>query len=888
MDKRTNELKVTGLVGMPTNSIYEEKDDIAPAIAYEGEGEHTLSYRVEDYFCNVIAEGNVSVCGAGTYVISFAKKPHRGHYVVYTEIDGTSTGREDLFAVVVNSDERKYYDSLIGLDIAAYGIITSRVNDYAKAAHLAGVTSVRERTHEGAYHKSLEGCDLSGVDATVNAYAQYGIRVLPLNHSVLAWARTNKRRAIDDIRIKYDYYKTVAKRYDGKVDYEIWNEPELDQMTGGPMTADNMAAVFKAEAIALRDSGADCMSVMPGMASAPGEYLDLLMQNDLDKFIDTYSYHGHRICWGEQANDLCDLTPPPSWERHATDFIAKYDLGNLYLYNTEAGIAPEMLNGKNFIEAERQKAQARYLPASIMQGAAMGEDKHYYFLFPSYREHNLQWGMFTYSHTPYASYSALSTLTHVLGEAKYVNSVPDLPEGTRGEVFADGDKRVAGFWSESKTEITVKTDAESGVLVDIMGNETEISSDGGEFKLTVSPDTVYLKINGNFVGATERKFPEREFKPHVLTRAERVVIELIFPDSAYNKAKHLGYRLFEGEPNTIIARVTNFNDKTITGTLVGRASGGWQIAENEKEITLGAMEQKDIEFTVTSTGNVMPELMNDILFVGEFDGELTSRTVARVISEKEADNLRRRPVKKAMNAKNWNDNVREGSVLSIRNIDEDTLEIECDFGEGRDRWLYPEMSLKKGDTFEGTQGMMFDFFIEDVEDMPTVRIFAHEKNGCRYFLAASLFTLKPGWNKIKIPWSRLECFDEDDNFTLDLFDIVKFAIGVNSNTRRIKYRLRNISVYRAPADDVFTRLTCANPMIDGRTVTVDADIIVKETGLCEDAISVTVGHEKKPFTFTDGKLHSQFDLPAGNHTVTVRFKDEFGRISCKAFPITLE
>lgn len=889
MDTQINGIKVIGLSSVPRNSIYEEKDDISPAISFEGEGEHTLSYRVVDYFGNVIKSDTVAISGMGSHTIRFDEKIKRGYYVVYTEIDGVSTGREDLFAVVISSDERKYYDSFISLDIASYHVMPDETENYARAAHLAGITHVRERDCEHSSGVSTDGYDFSKMDRIMDAYSKYGIRVMILNHGTPKWARSSNHRIIDDIRYKYNYCKAMAQRYAGRADFEIWNEPELDQMTAGPKTADNMAALFKAESIALIDSGASCLSVMPGMAAAPSDYLAQLMQNDLLKFVDTYSYHGHKITWGSDANDMRDMTPPSSWERHAINY-SKLGNDDLRFYNTEAGLATEMLDGKDYVEVERQKAQARYLPTSIIQGAALGEDRHSYFLLPPYRENNLQWGMFTYSQTPYASYSALSTLTHVLGEAKYINAVPDLPQGVHGEVFADGEYRVAGFWSENDTEITVKTDATDGTLVNIMGTERQIASTDGIFKLSVSADIIYLKIKGNFVGANEKKYPEKQTNKCRLAPAQRVILEILFPEELCERAKYTGYRLPEESETKVIVRATNFNSFSMSGKIYGRVYGGWELTESSQEISLGAMEQKDLIFTVRSSGSVTRELKTPMVFVGEFDGESTTRTAAQIISDKEGDVLSR-PIIGAMKQENWDRNVQVGSELTIENTDEDTLEVSCKFNR-ENMWLYPRMYLQNGDNFEGTKGMMFDFYIDEVEKMPVVRNWAHENNGCAYYLEQRLVDLAPGWNRVKIPWSVLnisEFSTVDDNFTLDDYEICRISIGVNSNTQRIKYKLRNISVYSSPNDEVFSRVNLHKPIVqeNGERVIVDADILVKETGMIENSLSVKVGREEKPFSCNNGKLHSEFSLPEGRHELSVQFIDECGNIVQSIFSLSI-
>ncbi len=877
MDNQAKNFKIIGLTSMPDNNIYEEKDNISPVISYEGAGEHSLSYKVVDYFGRTVANESISVSGTGEYKIPFNEKLKRGFYAVYTEIDGASTGREDLFSVVVNADKRKYCDTFMSVDAAGYFLLQPVIEQYAKALHLAGVTHVRERDREHYAHPSPDVYDFTVMDKLMNAYGKYGIRVMPCNHTMPSWARTSKFSLVDDIRVKYDYYKNIAQRYNGQADYELWNEPDLDAVT-----ADNMAAVLKAESIALRDSGADCLAVMPGIAAAPGEYLDLLMQNDVVKYFDTYSFHGHRIVASEDADDLRDMKIPTSWGRHIVN-MKKYDLDHLYFYNTEAGIATSMLDGKNYIEVNRQCAQARYLPTSFIQGASMGADKHSYFLFAPYREAIQQWGMFTYTHMPYASYSALAALTYALGEAKYINSIPGLPQNVRGEVFSDGESRVAAFWSDCNTDISVKTDANKGILIDIMGNESEIFAEDGFFKITASPDISYLKIIGNFVGATEKKYPDRNFVRHELTCAERVVIEQKYPDELAYNAKQKGYRLPVDQGTTVTVKVTNFNERPMNGRIFGKLCGGWMLEEESKDIYIDAFDQVELTFVISSKGEVAPELKTPAIFVGEFDGELTSRSVTHIISDSEGE-VQLRPVIDAMKADKWEIDVLPGSKVEISNPDDETVSVSCSFGQG-DKWLYPKMNLSRGDSFEGTKGMMFDFLVENAEKNPVVRIFAFENNGSGYFLADAITDIAEGWNRIKIPWSSLTAFQGspvDDNFTLDDYEINRIAIGINTKQAGpdIRYKLRNISVYTAPKDNVFSEIVINSPTTEtaGEKVVIDADIIVKETGILADSLVFKIDGEKKKFEYKCGKIYSEMDLSAGKHEICIQFVDEYGCI----------
>ncbi len=869
-------LAVVALKCNAENHIYEEQNEITPVICYEGEGVHTLKYTVIDYFGRVVAEGCEKVEGSGELPVAFAEKPRRGFYTVYTEIDGIPTDREDSFSVVMNGEERQRYDSFISMDTAGFFLIRSRIEEYARALYLAGVTHVRERDNENHSRPAEGEYDFSIMDRLMNAYSKYGIRAMPCDHVSAKWSLSGKKSMPDDIRTRYDYYKVMAARYGGKADFELWNEPDLFNMSDITEPADKMAALIKASAIGIRDAGTDALAVMPGFAAAPAGYAELMLENEVAKYVDTYSFHGHR---GGGGAETVDMEVPSGWARHVAN-AEKYDLEHLYLYNTEAGIYTPMLNGKNFVEAERQRGQARYVPTSLIQGAAMGIDKQSYFVFAGYAEKVLQWGLFSDKHVPYAGYNALATLTHVLGEAKYVNCIPDLPKGVHGEVFANGGERVLALWCDHAETVRIKTNAASGLLTDIMGGERIVNAENGVFMLTVSSDIVYLTVRGDFEGATQAKYPARDYRRHTLTKAERVVLEQRYPEEVSSSAKQTGYRLPADGETEMTVLVTNFNDSVMRGTVAGKTFGGWSLSPVSQSVTVEPYAQVALTFKITGSERVTPETTVPVMFVGEFDGEKTSRALSNIVSVGEGE-IEVREVIGASDAARWRKVSTDGSVLTIGNSDPDTMQVDCRFNGG-DKWIYPTFALDSADSFEGTSGMIFDFYVEEDPKSIALRIFAYERNGSGYYTPNAARGLMQGWNRVKIPWSALSAVENgitDDNFTFDNYEVRRISIGINSSKNEIGYKLRNIGVYTMAERAIYPKIKVLSPVgvVDGETV-IDAALIANETGICVETIKLRIDGREIGFAYADGRLTARVDLEAGEHKLEIKLFDTCGRV----------
>lgn len=873
----TKKYAVVGLKTDVVNRIYEESARIEPIICLEGDGSHTLEYRVVDYFGNTVKAETLTVVGNTEHVIKFDGKLNRSHYTVSIKLDGEDKEYEEYFSVVADTDKRKRYDNFISVDVAGFFLARDRIEDYAKALYLAGVTHVRERDQEEMSHLAPEKYDFSFMDRVMNAYRDNGIRVMPTNHTVPVWAREEKKLLPDNIINKYNYFKAIAARYNGEADWELWNEPDLHSHISE--TADCMAAMIKASAIAVRDFGPDSLAVLPGFAAAPGYYSDRLMENEVYKYVDTYSFHGHR--GGGDAN-TCDLdNVPTSWERHFIN-ADKYDLDDHYIYNTEAGIYTPMDKGTSNVCGARQRGQARYLPASMIQGAAMGADKQSFFVFPAYAEQNLQWGMFAYSNAPFASYNALAAFTYALGKGEYINSIPSLPVGVHGEVFKDGDDYVAAFWSRESTCISVKTDANEAILTNIMGVEEKICSDNGVFKLTVSPDILYLRISAKFCGVNEKKFKDRTFKRHELTAAERVIIEQRYPKESAESAKTLGYKLNKNEETEITVIVTNLNGKEMCGKVSGKTFDGWMLIPEEQEVKVGKYGQETLTFKIKGDENVTPELSVPVIFEGFFNGEKTSRCSTRIMSAEEGD-IKLMHVNDSERAELWEHNVSPDAELKIENSDKDTLLVNCKFAPG-DKWLFPLMHLTEGTSFEHTKGMSFDIrfdSITDIKDMPTIRIFAYENNGSGYYLIGGTTVKNLGWNNVRIKWSELSPFDgapTDDNFTFDDYEVCRIAIGVNATVPEITYSLKNISVFDLADEELYSKIVPLDTKVaDGKNV-FTFDIVKNGTGIVYDTLCVKVDGEKKEFSLEGDMLTYTDSSKVGTHDLEVKFRDESGRI----------
>jgi hypothetical protein len=634
---------------------------------------------ITDYFQEVILNGIAVVSGGQKNVTVTVEPLEAGHYVV-----DAFAGNEivsDNFAVVVPYENRPQhlnsnFDSPFAIE-TSIGITgawcrgdhyKSLINDFAWAVKYSGVTWVHQRmiwTDAGSLGWSNE---------PLVAFKKHNLKVLQCFQFVKDAIDINIAAPGDnlpnDLRIAYNMAKKNGGFYSADKDqvhmWEPWNEPEASGFlfTGPGEGADRYAAVLKAMSIGFRDCGMQnplitnggFLSRDPTSNSWIKQYQDNLFENEILHYIDVYSFHNHLANVYQKAetdytkahykyynSDYMFVLRKNTWhiDKHKEMESLTGILMPIWITEAGGGIA----NSPNGLDLyDKQVAQARYLVTSTVMSLSTGVDKHFWFGGqPGWAENNrpygnLYWSCFSQNDprtnhiTPYAAYAALAALTEVMGEAIYLGKMLKLPIGTMGYVFKNESDTVLVLWAKENTNVFLDLQKIKGIQTDIMGRKRVASSVSGVFKLHLSADPIYLKIEGTIPVQvyTASNYMRKSPVVKTLTAAQRIVLDQMFPIASRSHDVKLanGYIIQRNEPTQVKVMVYNFNKNiSVFGTVIGSVNTSIYSVSMPQTVLIAANSQKTLTFTVMLVGTPAGNSAK-LSFTGFFDVGQTTPTVA--------------------------------------------------------------------------------------------------------------------------------------------------------------------------------------------------------------------------------------------------------------------
>lgn len=877
MSFEKGEWAVTGMETNADNNIFEEKDEISAQLLFSNKEQapHEVKYRVTDYYGNEILKKEDTIVNEDKLPLEFTTKPTVGYYVVYVSVDGKEE-TEYYFSVVKDEEKRnKAENTQFAIDTAAsYFIPPSQLDGMVRSLRLAGVDYVRDRWNASIFNPEKDKYNLTNYNDLLKAYRENDIKVMPINQTLPTYMKSEDGKLPTDLLSVYDYSKTSAEYFGEDVSYEFWNEPDISGFALNTEPADKLAAYIKAMSIGVVDSGLVKEKICPGWAYPPGDYVDRLMQNDIMDYLDAYSYHGH-VNWsmtGDYINHAPALDQNPTYAK-------KYGLDGKRWYITEAGLSTEMENKERNIPFKNQKGQARYIVTSMVETASTDADRHYYFMWLNYVEGVKQWGMFTADYVPFAAYNSLTTLTDVLGGADYYGAIEC--DGAFAHVFERDGQQIMCFWSENGADISVKTNAMNMKLVNLMGSEDEVKSENGIVNLTAEPDPKYLITDGKFenVNAIE----QRELDPIIteFTKAQRVIITQSYPQETNEQSKITGYKIPTGEETEIKVTLTNLNNEKMTGTVKGNVVGGWKLAQEEQSVSIEPYQTADVTFKISGSADVVPDLIVPISFTATFDGEETSKSQTYIVSADEGEVNIDIQLPDFNNPEKWSRNIPDTMTMETGKTDDGGILFSYKYTVAN-TWLYPEFEVPSNLDLSDTQGMVIDIWVDDNIDTDSalLRLWALEDNGADYYDLAGA-KLKPGFNRIKCPWSIFSVFSVmDDNFHLDTDRIVTIRAGMNLRTgSEASYKITNIGFYKQPAAEVFPVATVISPSDNAESGSVKFEVKIDENEIGIDKTKITVKLDGKvtAHKYKDGIATAECTLTDGEHTFELYYFDNNGK-----------
>ncbi|MBQ8408760.1 MAG: hypothetical protein IJY39_07830 [Clostridia bacterium] len=588
------------------------------------------SYTVTNFFGDVVYEGTLE---GALYDLAKVERGIKNHPTGFFTF---ACGEQTFNYVVTPSYElRTLESSPFAMDYAAQYHNNNLTNCYnvTAAARLAGVTWVRERAGWNSYEPTKGNYKFTSTENLFKTIDSTGMNLLVDLCPAPTWATsttgyTGKNRAGGFQHNQLAFYnmcKAMVEYYDGVVDaWELWNESDHGFAVE---TAELFAAWYKAGALGVIDADADMIVSFGGFCqpNTNSDYVHLTMLNDILKYSSIYNYHSHIA--QPSTYSFVDFNKT-AMQRYAYPTASLYNTLNRPIWITEAGMRIDNMVYKSYIE------QASYIVTSTVQSLSAGTDMHYWFLLSPYMESGGDFGTFAPDLTPYPTLAAGATMTEVLGEAKYLGELLDLPNKAYGYLFNTGSRMASVIWTQKgETEYTFEANAPV-IVTDLMGGKTLVEPTDGKITVAIGTYPIFITYSTPLEAYYKQVFDDSKLENLTFTLGDRVVLSPEFENYDINDAniKKNGHEISDGLK--IKVRVTNYNSVAVTGK-VNATLMGFEVQGCDTEITVEPFSEGFITLTLKKTGS---EGINSyITFVGTFNGEETSKASAHVYTKGTAD-----------------------------------------------------------------------------------------------------------------------------------------------------------------------------------------------------------------------------------------------------------
>lgn len=719
-----------------------------------------------------------------------------GHYTIHVREKGSDKETKAFMAVVPNPDDRVYNEeSPFGLDGAfAWVVDKSEVDGLLLAEKLAGCVWNRDRMSIKSLYNSKGEIDFSLTNnrEVFKKTKELGMCSMPcIVYFPSDMTVAENSMIADDLLGVYKFGLAMGKEYGNSVaDYELWNEPEVDNIQTTPSdTADRFSGMIKALSLGIADSGTGAKVSSPGFTGNMESYLDLCLRNDMTRFLDAVNFHMHQT----QSDDKSKMiyTLPDGTRSNIANIMDLYGENSKAIRLNEAGIIVPR-NEKYFNQTE-QTVRANYIVTANIESLSRGIEQYYWFVVKWRNGDGM--AMFTSDDSgPYADYSAYSNMTYTMGTPEYKGTVNGISDTASGYVFKNKDSGndVMVLWDTNESEFMLKTDR-TVKIVDIMGGRRTLEPDGGYVKIEYGDSPIYVCVDGSFddeVYTKAKRVLERRdgADRNSFTKADRVLIQQIYPSDTAENAKKKGYCI-SGGGTTVTVRVANLNVEPMNGTIIGESFDGWKLSENEIPVSLDPLSQKDFTVRIMPTDSVRYNTKSTIKFSGIFDGDKTTNSEAVIQLPKDGlykwvDDIS----EQLLSVEGWaTDRIGGYDVGSRYTVEQtsDGVRFKFDFANGTgDRWAFPNKFFSEIGDFTNSDGIVIRYKCDEdmaAEDkrVKTVLIVRESLTGAQYYTEDG-FYMQKGEHEALVPWDKfIPHSGSDPNYILDTDDITRLSFGIN-------------------------------------------------------------------------------------------------------------
>ncbi len=696
-----------------------------------------------------------------------------GYYEVH-ESNGKRTLKVSL-AVLWPATQEPPADSPVSLDVAsAWRFGEGQRALAANFCRLLGVNWVRDRCNWIEMEPSRGVfAQITAYDVSVAVEASRNLRVLEVNHFTPRWANPNASRFPLDLRDAYRFYRTTARRWQGRVQaFEPWNEPDIDVFGGH--AGSQIAAFQKAAYLGIKAGNSNAVVCQTVFATPNDGILDDFQANETGPYFDTFNFHSYGAVEDYPsifAEFRSVSAGKPMWLTEC----------NLPLHWSGDPQLQDLSDTDARLQAER-------LPKVYASALYEGVANIFYFTLAHYAEGQIQYGLLHADDTPLPGVVSLAAVGRFLATAKPIGRLRFGDSPVMAFCFhlepAEGPKDMMVLWSTNQP-VTVALPGPPTQGYDLLGRV--IKHPETNFKATARP--VYLMFPSHFLAGAPMEPPPRPPARQAGTPSP-VVMQ---PPMLYRlNAQQSAYRLEAGKENRMPVEIYNFSDKELEGAVQLTTPPNWTgaFAETVKIPPGGVVE----EFLTLHPQASMTETPDVVRLDGDFGAAghpvLSFRAVAERFDPKLLDT---QPIPEAMLPQRWEPVVSGTGTMKITPADGGLL-IEGLPGS-RNRYVHPKLVLTADERMDqNCVGVVVH--LQLIEGKGTFYVIFEQGNGSSYL---SNFDRQPAtgtavegvaradlatWGST---WSSL-----DDKSHLDMTEVRSIELGCSTDSPSVKFLIKDL------------------------------------------------------------------------------------------------
>jgi hypothetical protein len=401
-------------------------------------------------------------------------------------ISAASPGRElqvvphDL-AVVLPADPAMQRSGFLGMHLG-------RVSDARQVELLVdlGVRHVRVWECSWARIQPARSGALALPTALVDGYVEAGLEPLLVLGYPPDWASSAPPKTRGEAQ-KYPprdiadweaYVRGVARGLGEQVRYyEIWNEPNGHYLKQAPDDPRPLEAVYaelvKVAYHAIHEEDPDAVVVIGACAGHPSFSVRSMHHHGAADFCDALSYHAY----GGANETGIGAAAFAFTQSYLAEWLPQLGRPDLPIIDSESGI-------KDLPDGPEGAFTSMILAQGLVARQAAGFDRYYFYnaeprQYPGHRNFQM---MFGFDAQPLVALPMLATWDRLLGDAVYVDELPDVGEGVLAYRFrrADGHPVVA-TWSNGPSDLLRLPEGmvDAPAMIHALGRRVQPAEDGG-------------------------------------------------------------------------------------------------------------------------------------------------------------------------------------------------------------------------------------------------------------------------------------------------------------------------------------------------------------------------------------------------------------------------